>query len=137
MKTPWILACLALFGCSGAPAATGAFPAEPLLTVESVGSTLSIEVRTAPSQPPTRGMITAQFTVKDASGKLRDGLSIAVSTWMPAMGHGASVVPTVAASGNGTYVVSDVDVYMAGAWELRAAFDGPLKDSATIPLQIP
>jgi hypothetical protein len=66
-----------------------------------------------------------------------DGVDVAAVPWMPAMGHGASVTPTVTAAGRGAYVLHDVDCFMPGSWELRTTFSGKVDDRATITLDIP
>lgn len=122
-------------GSSGGGAAT--FPAEPLTTVKTADGTLSIAVRTAPDQPPARGLVTVEYVVTDADGKPVDGLDLSVQPWMPEMGHGASTKPTIDARGAGHYVVSDVAFFMPGRWELRTAIAGAVNDSATVDFQIP
>lgn len=142
-----ISTCLALsllaLGCSselGSSAAGGegdvTFPAEPLATVETEQGGLSIEVRTAPEQPPTRGLIDVELTVTGPDGKPVDGLDLAVQPWMPQMGHGASTKPSIEAKGGGHYVVSDVAFFMPGRWELRTSIAGSTNDRATVNFQI-
>ena len=134
------LSMLAL-GCSGEASSAGSggaeatFPAEPLATVVT-DQGLSIEVRTAPEQPPTRGVIDVELVVSDADGKPVDGLDLAVQPWMPQMGHGASTKPSIEAKGGGHYVVSDVAFFMPGTWELRTSIAGAKNDSATVNFQI-
>jgi hypothetical protein len=53
------------------------------------------------------------------------------------MGHGASLIPIVAEDPPGTYVVRDVDFFMAGTWELRTSISGPVTDHAAPSFQIP
>jgi hypothetical protein len=138
------LSLLAL-GCSselGTTAAGGGegeeatFPAEPLATVETKQGGLSIEVRTAPEQPPTRGLIDVELVVTGPDGEPVDGLDLAVQPWMPQMGHGASTKPSIEAKGGGRYVVSDVAFFMPGNWELRTSIAGAKNDSATVNFQI-
>ncbi len=121
-------------GAAGGGAAT-TFPAEPLATVPTEQG-LSIEVRTAPEQPPARGLIDVELVVNDADGKPVDGLDLAVQPWMPQMGHGASTKPTIEAMGGGRYVVSNVAFFMPGRWELRTSITGTLNDRATVNFQI-
>lgn len=121
-------------GAAGGGAAT-TFPAEPLATVPTEHG-LSIEVRTAPEQPPARGLIDVELVVNDADGKPLDGLDLAVQPWMPQMGHGASTKPTIEAMGGGHYVVSNVAFFMPGRWELRTSITGTLNDRATVNFQI-
>ena len=132
---------LALGCSSGASSAAGGvgtevtFPAEPLATVVT-DQGLSIEVRTAPDQPPSRGLIDVELMVNSADGKPVDGLDLGVQTWMPQMGHGASTKPTIEAMGGGRYVVSNVAFFMPGQWELRTSITGAVNDSATVNFQI-
>jgi hypothetical protein len=132
---------LALSSCSSADVAgTGAdatFPADPLEVMKSDGASLTVTVRTSPSQPPPRGTCAVELVITDAQGNPRDGLTLDVVPWMPAHGHGASAKPTVTPKGNGRYVVSDVSFFMPGDWELRTTVSGPLSDHVTPHLTIP
>jgi hypothetical protein len=49
---------------------------------------------------------------------------------MPVMGHGTSIAPSIAPEMNGKYMVSDVDLFMAGLWQLRLTITGATEDSA-------
>jgi hypothetical protein len=125
-------------GCGTDPVVSSAsFPDQALTTLPSDGAALQMELRTAPDQPPGRGVISVQYRVTRSDGTPAEGLTLSMVPWMPAMGHGASVVPSVADVGGGWYVVSDVEVFMPGRWELRTTFTGPIQDSATPVLQIP
>jgi hypothetical protein len=98
---------------------------------------LQIEASTGPDQPPTRGVSTVSLDISDATtGEPADGLEVAVVPWMPAMGHGTSVKPAVEAKGNGRYVVSRVNMYMGGKWDLRITISGAATDSATLHFSI-
>jgi hypothetical protein len=116
---------------------THSFSESPLSTLSSNDGKLVIEVRTAPDQPPQRGVASVQFVIKNANGVLQDGLDIATTPWMPAMGHGTSVQPTPSARGNGTYVLDNVYLFMPGVWELRTGFSGSVTDSATPSFDVP
>ena len=122
-------------GCGGADSSTSpttSFPADPFAVLTSDQHKLSIEVRTGPSQPPGRGETDVQLTVRtNPGGELVEGLDIAVTPWMPIMGHGTSVVPMVSNGEPGTYFLRNVSMYMAGVWELRTTFSGSVMDSAT------
>jgi len=73
----------------------------------------------------------------DEHGASIDGLSIDVTPWMPAMGHGASVQPTVTPQGEGKYLVDNVYLFMPGVWELRSVFAGSSTDRAAPSFQVP
>ena len=135
----WIFVAAATgFACGGgARPESASFPETPLATFSGEANRLVIEVRTAPDQPPERGVDAVQFVVKDPSGTPQDGLQIAATLWMPAMGHGSSVDPTVTARGKGIYVLDNVYLYMPGHWELRTSFSGSVTDRATPAFDVP
>jgi len=121
---------------SNGSAEAAAMGASPLQTVSSQSGGLTIDVRTAP-QPPVRGTNEVELTVTGATdGLARDGLAIAVEPWMPAMGHGTSIVPTITPETGGKYLVSDVDLFMPGLWQLRLNITGPTKDYAAPEFEI-
>jgi len=127
-------------GCGGADDTTPpttSFPDKALTVLTSDKGNLTIEVRTGPSQPPSRGKTDVQLVVRDAAGDLVDGLELQVTPWMPVMGHGTPVVPTASMEGNGTYAVRNVSMYMAGIWELQTTFSGAVMDSATPVFDVP
>jgi hypothetical protein len=131
-----IVGAAALAACGGGGAPPVSFPATALQTLASSSGLLQIEVRTSP-QPPLRGVDAAQYTVADAQHAPVLHLAIAVVPWMPDMGHGSAITPTVTEQGNGVYVLTDVDLAMPGAWQLRTTFSGAVADSVTPQFQIP
>jgi hypothetical protein len=98
---------------------TNTFLQTPLMSVTSDSGKLHVDVRTSPTQPPTRGQQSVQLIITDENGSPQSGLALDTTPWMPAMGHGASVTPSVSETSPGTYVVEDVDMFMPGTWELR------------------
>jgi YtkA-like len=134
------LAGAVLTGCAGETGGSGsAFPAASLMTVPGAQGAVSLEVRTAPAQPPSQGVSSVEYTITAGGegGERVDGLAISVVPWMPDMGHGTSVVPTVTAEGEGRYVVDDVDLFMSGTWQLRTTITGADEDSAAPTFEIP
>lgn len=126
---------LGLAGCA-APESQGgaAFASAPYATITSDAGLVTFEVRTGPAQPPSRGVVRLEYTVVRGA---EDGLDLDVEPWMPAMGHGATVEPTVEAEGEGRYVVSGVQLFMPGEWEISTSISGAVNDHATVVLQIP
>lgn len=126
-------------GCSVEPGPGGdvTFPEAPLATMQSEGGKLRVEVRTAPEQPPSRGAVDVEYTITGMDGTPRDGLNLEVVPWMPDMGHGASVHPVVTPKGGGRYLISGVELFMPGRWELRTTMTGTAEDRATPTFQIP
>jgi hypothetical protein len=122
--------------CSSGTPPPPSFSQEALLTTTGTAGALRVEIRTSP-QPPSRGTIAAQLVVTDATdGTPKDGLDIAIQPWMPAMNHGA-IAPTITPQGQGTYLVTNLDLYMPGSWQLRTTFSGPVTDSVTPDFEIP
>ena len=138
LRSTLALAGVALSACSSASTTeTTGFTASPLVTTTSTGGSLLVDVRTSP-QPPVEGMNEARVTLTDsASGAPVDGLTMAVVPWMPAMGHGTSLVPTVKALGDGVYEVDQLSLFMGGEWELRLTLDGPMHDTANPAFNVP
>ncbi|MHB1846121.1 MAG: FixH family protein [Deltaproteobacteria bacterium] len=128
---------LAACGGGGGGATDGGcnYPAAPLVSQASDAGTLQLALRTCP-QPLTRALAEGQLTVTDPSGKPVDGLTVTVTPWMPAMGHGGSVQPTITPQGNGVYQIVDIDLYMPGAWQLQTKLSGPVTDSATLDVTV-
>jgi hypothetical protein len=83
-----------------------------------------------------RGVNELRYDVTDSAGKPVSGLNVAVTPWMPDMGHGSSVVPSVAEQSPGSYLVTCVDIPMPGTWQLRTTFSGPVSDNATPTFQV-
>jgi hypothetical protein len=139
VKTLFVLAFASLVACSSATsgASDGTFPADPYVSVASDSGALRVAVRTSPSQPPPRGTCEVEMTITDPSGAPVDGLALAVVPWMPAHGHGSSVKPSVAPEGQGKYLLSDVNLFMPGTWELRTSISGTVTDHVAPSLSVP
>lgn len=124
--------------CSAAdPAADSA--GAPLTTVTGPKSHLQLAIHTSPEQPPSRGTITVRYVITEPSGAPVDGLTLTVAPDMPAMGHGTPVAPKVAAAGRGEYVATDVNLFMAGRWELRTTLrggPGAVSDEVVVPVDV-
>ena len=133
----------ALLGC-GSSTSTGeastttppSFPLDALTTATTSDGSATVEVRTSPVQPPTRGVLDVELFVRDRNGAPVPGLTLSVVPWMDAHGHGASVVPTVTDEGNGKYWLSDVDLFMPGQWDLRVSMSGPLTDKVDPQVEV-
>lgn len=104
------------------------FPGAPALTMASASGQLSIGIWWAPPQP-TVGYDATQLEITDSTGAPVAGLTLAITPWMPAHGHGASVLPTVSETAPGIYVATPLDFFMAGNWELMTAISRPAGDA--------
>jgi hypothetical protein len=133
-----LIASLAVCGCSSAPTSDEVtFPDAPLTTLTSDDGAFTVELRTWPDQPPSRGVDAAELTVRDKHGALVDGLAIDVVPWMPDMGHGISTKPSLTAEGNGRYVAQQIAFIMPGRWELRTTLKGAVEERVTPTFEIP
>ena len=126
-------AAILLVGCGQASAPTApalVFSGAPALTVASASGQLNIGVWWSPPQP-TVGYDATQLEITDTTGAPVTGLTLAIIPWMPAHGHGASVLPTVSETAPGVYVATPLDFFMAGDWELMTAINGPTGDAGS------
>lgn len=146
-RAPWGAALLStILACSGAGASasvaddggTPDFPESALFSLAAGAGRARVEIRTAPEQPPTHGVLSVEYRFVDASNEEPiDGLSLEVTPWMSAMGHGSSVKPSIVATGGGRYVAKNVNAFMPGNWELRTTVSGVIQDSLTPILDVP
>jgi hypothetical protein len=127
-------------GCSSSSPAESTNP--PVFPVDALSSMIAddgathVDVRTAPSQPPSRGVVDVEIAVHDDHGAPLDGLTLDVVPWMSAHGHGASASPTVVGEGQGRYWVRDVDLFMPGDWDLRVQISGTVHTQLDAHLQV-
>ncbi len=122
-------------GCSGGTGPSAEFPATAFSTIMTDSGAMRVEVRTSP-QPPVRGGIDAELTITDgATGAPCDGLTLQIRPWMPVMNHGA-IMATVRPEGGGKYLVTEIDLFMAGLWELRTTISGSVSDHVAPQFQI-
>ena len=107
--------------------------------VTSDGGGYLIAVHSGPDAVPSRGVNTLRLDVTRLSdGEPATGLQLDVVPWMPAHGHGTSVKPAVAPGEEpGSYVVTNVNLFMAGLWEIRTTIDGLTRDHAAPRFDIP
>ena len=130
---------LALCACGsqpGPPDAGAVFPADALLSLDTDASKLKLELRSSP-QPPARGVNAFRYNLRTPAGGPAEGLSFTVQPWMPAMGHGASVSPTIIERGGGVYDLTNVALAMPGTWQLRTTFVGSVEDFTAPTVEIP
>lgn len=112
------------------------FPKAALVSVTSEQKKVVVEVRTSPEQPPAKGMVVAELFVVDAEKKPVDGLTVVLVPWMTSMDHGTNVVPKITARGGGRYLVTELKLFMAGRWDLRTTFHGPVDDKVVLPIDV-
>lgn len=129
---------LTLTACQSSDESSAGFPAKAYASLSTDAAHLRVEVRTAPSQPPALGASSIELRVHDAAGESRDGLTLKVSAWMPAHGHGAHGTPVITPLGDGIYRVESLAMTMAGTWQLRIEMtgEGGFIDHATTDLEV-
>jgi hypothetical protein len=89
-------------------------------------------------EPVQRGTDSAKVTITDVGdGGAVDGLTLAITPWMPAMDHGTSGVPVVTPLGGGVYQVTNLVLYMAGHWELQMTIGNNPVDHAAPAFDVP
>ncbi|HEX7476921.1 MAG TPA: FixH family protein [Polyangiales bacterium] len=143
LRSLWLACGLVLAlapACGDSPSASAAAlpDAGPEFTLESDDKLLQLQAYSAPFQPPTRGLSTVTLDITNAkTGAPQDGLVLDAVPWMPAHGHGTSVTTAVEAKAGGVYVVSRVNMFMGGKWDLRLGFSGAVTDRATLHFSIP
>lgn len=124
-------------GCSssGAPD-TGTFAETPATVLTTDTGAYRIAVHSAPDPQPSRGVNALRLVITTVlDGNTAAGLNVDVVPWMPAMGHGSSVTPSVQAGAEGgVYTVSNVNLFMPGLWEIRIGI--PPRDHATAKFEI-
>ncbi|MCY1033072.1 FixH family protein [Corallococcus sp. BB11-1] len=105
-------------------------------TVTSASGRLRVELRSA-SVPLRRGVQVFQVRISDAaSGRPVPGVILTVQPWMPSMGHGISETPRITEREPGVFEVSELDLFMPGAWEMRFTLKGTVEDTATVALKL-
>jgi hypothetical protein len=130
MYRNWIALCAALgsaaLGCgsSGIPGCDFSEGSAVLQSVMSTSGNLQVELWTSP-QPPIRGVNCGKYVVKNLQGVPQDSLTITVAPYMPAMGHGLSVNPTVVPQGDGVYFLTKMYLPMPGEYLLKSSLDSP------------
>jgi len=118
---------------------TGTFATTPATVLTTDAGSFRISVYSAPDAQPSRGVNALRLVVtRVADGAPVGGLQVDVVPWMPAMGHGASVKPSVTAgSERGVYTVDRVNLFMPGLWEIRATLGGAAPpDHATAQFEV-
>ena len=122
-----------LCSCGAAPLdvpATFSTRASQVLT--SVSGALQLQVFEQVDRPVSRGVNSLRLGVSASDGAVDvRGLSLTVTPWMPVMGHGSAMNPTVTPD-EGGFVIDDLSLPMPGQWELRCTFEGPVTDHALV-----
>ena len=132
-----LLFAFALAACASGPGSgEPTFGATPFATPACDAGTLAIAMYSSPD--PIARVSALEVIVTDAQTHAPlDGLDVAIVPWMPAMGHGASTVPTVTPKGGGAYVAENVILAMPGQWQLRVTITGAASDTCVATVDVP
>jgi hypothetical protein len=125
MDRGWWIATLALAGAGCASQGVDLDTGPLVQVADATTRTGAYDVAVLAHSPtPVRGNHTVQLVLTSA-GAPADGLALTIVPWMPAMGHGTSITPTVTPLGGGAYQLDDVNLFMPGLWELRTTIASP------------
>jgi hypothetical protein len=86
--------------------------------------------------PLTRGLGAVRVVASADGGTLLNE-ALTLTPWMPAMGHGSSVIPSVEVDPDGGFIVTRLSLPMPGTWELRCDFSGEESDHVVASFEIP
>lgn len=118
-------------GADAPPQGTGA------TELLSESGALRVTLRASPGGVPVRGnnQIDLDISRVDAGEPAR-GLFLSMVPFMPAMGHGSSVVPRCLERQDGHYRCDDVVLAMSGLWELRTTLEGTDSDGVVFRFDV-
>jgi hypothetical protein len=93
-------------------------PYAPNMTQRGSSGLLEFRLQSANPAPPALGLNSWTVAVLDANGVTQDASFVEIKPWMPYHGHGASIVPQASPNGDGTYLISNLDFFMVGVWQI-------------------
>jgi len=100
--------------------------------LEKQGSQLIVSLVSDPA-PPTKGDNVWTLTVTDLDGNPMDGLSLDSQPFMPDHGHGTPNQESQSdGSTVGEYVLSPINLWMPGYWEVTIAITGDSIDDSVM-----
>jgi hypothetical protein len=137
MRTAVYLAASLAFGACGTSDGAGAEDGPLVSVADATSQTGAYDIALLAHEPTlTRGSHTLELIITSATdGSEVDGLALKIVPWMPAMGHGTAIVPSIAPLGSGVYEIDDANLFMPGLWELRTSIAAP-SDYAAPSVQV-
>ena len=133
--SPPAVAVAFLIGCSASAEQPG--HGAGVTNVLSESGALRVVLHASPEAVPARGTNALDLDVVRADSEEPVlGLSLSMVPFMPAMGHGSSVVPRCSEAGDGHYRCDDVVLSMPGLWELRTTIAGTESDAVVFRFDV-
>jgi hypothetical protein len=90
----------------------------PNLSVTSASGALNFILLNSNPAPPATGTNVWSMRITNTGGVSQPNVAATVVPFMPDMGHGTSVVPSMTANADGTYTVQPLYLFMAGVWSV-------------------
>lgn len=95
----------------------------PPISVTSSSGALDFILVSSNPGPPANGTNSWSMRITNTAGVNQPNLTVGVVPFMPDMGHGTSIVPSMTMNADGTYTVTPLYLFMAGIW--RVTFSTP------------
>jgi hypothetical protein len=88
----------------------------PNMSVTSASGALDFILVDSNPAPPASETNVWTMRITNSAGVSQPGVAATVLPFMPDMGHGTSITPSMAANADGTYTVQPLYLFMAGVW---------------------
>jgi hypothetical protein len=90
----------------------------PNLSVNSASGALDFILLSSTPAPPAAENNVWSIRITNDAGVSQPDVTATVLPFMPDMGHGTSIVPSMTSNGDGTYAVQPLYLFMAGIWSI-------------------
>ncbi len=90
----------------------------PNLTVKSTSGALNFVLLSSNPAPPAAETNVWSMRITNGTGVNQANVVANVLPFMPDMGHGTSITPSMSANSDGTYTVQPLYLFMAGIWSI-------------------
>ena len=90
----------------------------PNLSVKSASGALDFILLNSNPAPPAAETNVWSMKITNSTGASQPNVTATVVPFMPDMGHGTSIVPSMTSNGDGTYTVQPLYLFMAGVWTI-------------------
>jgi hypothetical protein len=90
----------------------------PGLAATSSDGAMKATLMSATPSPPANSNNSWMVALTDGSGNPLEGAAVGVVPAMPYMGHGTPIRPVITPQSGGVFQIDDINLYMAGIWEV-------------------